>query len=151
MGGSPPVRLIPSLLKMVKPGGQLVVQVPSNFRHITQTLVRDMAGELPFRESLGGWSRMPPVLTIDEYADLLYANGGEEMTVYEKVYPHILQDLDALAEWHCMPCLLYFERLSPDMKDKFMGEYKKRLRAYYPSSPVFFGFRRTLFAASRRK
>lgn len=30
-----------------------------------------------------------------------------------------------------------------------MAEYRKRLRQLWPGSPVFYGFRRTLFAATR--
>jgi trans-aconitate 2-methyltransferase len=142
--------LVPGLLKMVRPGGQLVVQVPSNFRHITQKLVQELAGEEPFRDALDGWSRTSPVLSIDEYAELLYSSGGEDMMVYEKIYPHILEDADALADWTSGTVLVpYFERLSPALKQRFMALYRERLHAHYPSSPVFFGFRRTLFAASR--
>jgi trans-aconitate methyltransferase len=35
------------------------------------------------------------------------------------------------------------------MSKTFMDEYRRRLRAAYPGSPVFYGFRRTLFAATR--
>jgi trans-aconitate 2-methyltransferase len=142
--------LVPRLLKMVRPGGQLVVQVPSNFRHITQKLVHELAGEEPFRDALNGWSRTSPVLSIDEYAELLYSSGGEDLTVYEKIYPHILEDVDALADWTSGTVLVpYFERLSPALEQRFMALYRERLHIHYPSSPVFFGFRRTLFAASR--
>ncbi len=142
--------LVPRLMGMLRPGGQLVVQVPSNFRHPTQSLVRDLANEEPFQSALGGWSRTSPVLSIDEYADLLYSSGGQELTVYEKIYPHVLEDADALADWTSGTVLVpYFERLSEELKELFMERYRERLRLRYPTCPVFFGFRRILFAVTR--
>lgn len=142
--------LVPHLLKLVKPGGQLAVQMPSNHGHATHRLITQLAGEDPFREALGGWSRRSPVLPIDRYADLLYAHGGRELTVFEKVYPHVLESPDALAEWTSGTALVpYFDRLPEDMRDLFMETYRERLRALYPSGQVFYGFRRTLFAATR--
>lgn len=144
-------RLVPRLMGQLNEGGQLVVQMPSNFRHPTQRLVLELAALEPFRSALGGWSRTSPVLSIDEYADLLYASGGRELTVFEKVYPHVVEDAEALADFTSGTVLVpYFERLSPEMKESYMMAYKEKLRARYPGSPVFFGFRRTIFAATRQ-
>ena len=43
--------------------------------------------------------RSSPVLPVDQYAELLYKHGGRELTVFEKVYPHVLDGPDALADW----------------------------------------------------
>lgn len=139
--------LVPRLLGMVAPGGQLAVQMPSNHGHATHRLIEQIAGEEPFREALDGWTRKSPVLGIDRYADLLYANGAREITVFEKVYPHVLEGPDALADWTSGTTLVpYFERLPEDLRERFMEVYRGRLRALYPAGPVFYGFRRTLFA-----
>lgn len=141
--------LVPRLLSMVRPGGQLAVQMPSNHGHATHTLIREIASEEPFRQALGGWTRTSAVLTIDRYADILYAHGGKDITVFEKVYPHILDGPDALADWTSGTALVpYFERLTQEMRDAFMQRYRERLRALYPPGPVFYGFRRTLFACT---
>ena len=142
--------LIPRLFALLRPGGQLVVQLPSNYGHPTQTLIIETAHEEPFAQALNGWERTIPVLSIDAYAELLYALGGEEITVFEKVYPHVLQDADALVDWVSGTALVpYFERFSEEMKQRFLERYRQKLRQRYPSSPVFYGFRRTLFAATR--
>jgi trans-aconitate 2-methyltransferase len=66
------------------------------------------------------------------------------------VYPHILEDSDALAEWTRGTAMVpYLERLPADLADRFLDEYRARLRADFPGSPIFYGFRRTLFAATR--
>lgn len=141
--------LIPRLMSMVRPGGQLAVQIPSNHGHTTHLLIREIAGEEPFRTALGGWTRTSEVLSIDRYADILYAHGGKDIVVFEKVYPHILDGADALADWTSGTALVpYFERLTQEMRDLFMERYRERLRALYPPGPVFYGFRRTLFACT---
>lgn len=140
--------LIPNLLALVKPGGQLVVQMPSNHGHPAQRLIGVTAREEPFRSALDGWVREWPVLTIAEYAELLHAHGGAELTVFEKVYPHILPDADAVADWTKGTALVpYFERLPADLHEPYMQRYREKLRAQWPAGPVFYGFRRILFAA----
>jgi trans-aconitate 2-methyltransferase len=140
--------LMPRLMAMLRPSGQLAVQVPSNHNHPSHRLIQQIAGETPFREALNGYSRESPVLTIDGYAQCLHDAGGEDITVYEKVYPHVLEDADSVAEWTTGTTLVpYLERLSESFKDRFQHEYRRRLRSIWPESPVFYGFRRTLFAA----
>jgi trans-aconitate 2-methyltransferase len=141
--------LLPRLLSLLRPGGQLAVQVPSNHGHPTHTLILELAGEEPFRSALGGWRRISPVLPVDGYAGLLFAHGAHTLTVFEKVYPHILLNAGALADWTSGTALVpYFERLSPDLRDLFMARYRARLRELWPGRPVFYPFRRTLFAAT---
>lgn len=142
--------LIPQLFGLLCPGGQLVVQVPSNHSHRTHLLILELAQTEPFRTALDGWVRHVPVLPIERCAELLYAIGGQDIVVFEKIYPHILENADAIAEWTKGTALVpYLERLPADLADLFMEEYRKRLRSYFPDSPVFYPFRRTLFAAMR--
>jgi trans-aconitate 2-methyltransferase len=141
--------LIPALVGLVAHGGQIAVQMPSNHTHVTHRTIAELAREEPFRAALGGWVRQVPVLGIEAYAKLLYDCGAEQITVFEKIYPHILEHADAVADWTSGTALVpYFERLSPDMKAAFDAEYRARLRAALPHSPVFYGFRRILFAAT---
>lgn len=143
-------RLVPRLFSLVRPGGQLVVQLPSNHNHPTHSLIIETAGEEPFRTLLQGWVRVPPVLSIDAYAELLYQAGGENLVVFEKVYPHILADADALADWTSGTALVpYFDRLEPEMRQAFLERYRQRLRERWPGAPVFYAFRRTLFSAQK--
>ncbi len=143
-------KLVPRLLKLVAPGGQLAVQLPSNHSHPTHTIIIEIAAEEPFRTALDGWSRKSPVLSISEYAELLYRHGGRELVVFEKAYAHVLDDADALAEWTSGTVLVpYFERLPAALHQSFLEKYRARLRAMWPTSPVFYPFQRTLFSAIR--
>jgi hypothetical protein len=35
------------------------------------------------------------------------------------------------------------------MRERFLERYREKLRERFPGSPVFYGFQRTLFAATR--
>jgi trans-aconitate 2-methyltransferase len=142
--------LIPRLLSLVRPNGQLAVQLPSNQGHPSHTLIMEIAAEEPFRSALNGWMRDSPVLYINEYAELLHENGAKEITVFEKVYPSLLENSNALAQWTAGTTLVpYMERLPEKLHETFMDRYREKLAALYPTAPVFYPFRRTLFAATR--
>jgi trans-aconitate 2-methyltransferase len=141
--------LVPRLMTLVRPRGQLAVQVPSNQWHPALAYIRDVAREEPFATELGGYNREFPVLTVDRYADLLYEAGGTDLTVFEKVYPHVLADADALADWSLGTALVpYLERLPTELHEPFLSRYREKLRARWPGKPIFYGFRRILFVAT---
>jgi trans-aconitate 2-methyltransferase len=140
--------LLPRLLKMVRPGGQLAVQMPSNHTHPTHTLIAEIAGQEPFRQALDGWTRRSPVLPLETYAGLLYDGGAKDLVVFEKIYPHVLENADALADWTSGTALVpYFERLGTELSEHFMERYRQALRLRFPGQPVFYGFKRILFSA----
>jgi trans-aconitate 2-methyltransferase len=142
--------LIPRLFDLISPGGQLALQLPSNHDHISHTLLRDIAAEPPFCDTFQGWSRRVPVLPLDRYAALLYACGGCDITVIEKVYPHVLADADAVLEWTLGTAALpYLSRLPAPLQPAFVTRYRALLRERLPQSPIFYGFRRTLLSARR--
>src|SRR5690349_21732340 len=141
--------LIPSLYKKLRPGGQIAVQVPSNHNHISHQLYRETAGEEPFRSVLNGFQRYAPVLSIDEYARLSFGCGAENITVFEKVYAHVLEDADAVVEWISGTALVpYFERLGAS-KEAFVETLRSKMRAALPDKPVFYPFRRIFFSARK--
>ncbi len=142
--------LVPRLLELVRPGGQLVVQLPSNHGHPSHAAMRALVAEAPFAEALGGWSRQAPVLPLEAYAELLFAHGAQELTVFEKVYPHVLENADAVAEWVRGTALVpVFERLPASLHAAYWDRYREKLREHWPRGPVFFGFKRIVFAARR--
>ena len=126
--------LIPKLVGLVKPGGQLAVQLPSNQNHPAHLLIGEIAQEEPFQTALGGWLRVSPVLNLGEYAELLYQSVGNNFTVFEKVYPHILKDADAIADWTSGTTLVpYFERLPQALHEAFQERYRPKYhKRYYP-------------------
>jgi len=141
--------LIPYLYGKLAPGGQIAVQVPSNHNHISHQIYRETADEEKLKSILNGFQRYAPVLPIDDYARILFNCGAEEITVFEKIYAHILEDSDAVVEWISGTALVpYFERLG-EHKDAFMQSIREKMRAAMPESPVYYPFRRTLFSARK--
>lgn len=142
--------LVARLFGMLAPGGRLAVQVPSNHDHPSQTELRATAEEEPFARELGGWEREISVLPIDRYARILHDLGARDIAAIEKIYPHVLPDAAAVAEWiRGTSARPYLERLPESLREPFMDRYRERLRAREPGAPTFFGFRRTLFAGTR--
>jgi trans-aconitate 2-methyltransferase len=142
-------KLIPSLYERLAPGGQIAVQVPSNHNHISHQIYRETAAEEPFQTVLNGFQRYAPVLSIDEYARLLFASGAEDIIVFEKVYAHVLEDSDAVVEWISGTALVpYFERLG-DYRESFVDALRAKMRVALPDTPAFYPFRRTLFSARK--
>ena len=143
--------LIPYLFDKLKPGGQIAVQVPSNHNHISHRIYRQIAEEDMFKFILQGYQRFAPVLKIDEYASILFKCGAENIVVFEKVYPHVLENSDAVVEWISGTALVpYFERLGKH-KDEFVESIREKMRIAMPDSPVFYPFRRILFSARKPK
>lgn len=141
--------LIAHLYQRLAPGGQIAVQVPSNHNHISHQIYREVADQEPFKSYLNGFQRYAPVLSIDEYARLFFECGAEKIVVFEKIYPHILEDSDAVVEWISGTALVpYFERLG-DHKEEFVNAIRTKMRSALPDTPVFYPFRRTVFSARK--
>ena len=142
--------LMPRLFKLVAPSGQIAVQMPSNHHHPTHRLIVETAQEEPFAAALSGWSRAAPVLAIDAYASILHNAGATAITVVEKVYAHVLDNADAMVDWTRGTALVpYIERLPEHVREPFLDRYRAKVRAAFPERPVFYPFRRTLFAATK--
>ncbi len=61
-----------------------------------------------------------------------------------------MENSDAMVEWTKGTLLIpYLERLPDAMREPFLDDYRARLRQIFPGSPVFYGFRRILFAATK--
>lgn len=145
------VSLIHRLFRMVRPGGQLAVQIPDNHAAVPHQLILETAHEKSFRDALGGWTRVSPNLPMEQYARLLHEHCGEDFTVLARIYPVVLEDADGLLDWTSGTALLpYLERLPEPLRESFRESYRQRLRQAYPSSPVFYPFRRILFAGTRQ-
>ena len=142
-------QLIPFLWGHLAPGGQIAVQVPSNHNSTAHLTILDLAQREPFASALGGWTRQSPVLSIEAYAELLFREEAQEIVVFEKVYPHVLENADAIVDWISGTALVpYFERLA-GLKDKFVNAIRQEMRVRMPGEPVFYPFRRTFFSARK--
>lgn len=142
--------LLARLVALLPPGGQLLIQMPSNHDHPSHAIVREVVGSEPFRSHLGGSLRRSPVLAIGDYAERLFRLGIPRPTVFEKVYAHTLSDAQAVLQWVRGTLLVpYLDRLPPEQHAAFLSTLSQRFAAAMPDRPYFYGFRRILIAAQR--
>ena len=132
---------------MVKPGGQLAVQIPANGRHIGHQLPAIIAREEPFASALGGWTREDPVREPEFYMDMLYALGFRGQRVRAEWYTFEMESPRGIVEWVKGSVLsAYREHLPEDLYPKYVEEYERRLLAAMgDSGPFLYPFKRILF------
>jgi trans-aconitate 2-methyltransferase len=142
-------QLVPRLFNRLAAGGQIAVQMPSNHNSTAHLTIIEVARREPFASALSGWTRQSPVLPIEAYAEMLFREEAQEILVFEKVYPHVLENADAIVDWISGTALVpYFERLD-SLKDDFVSAIRQDLRVLMPGEPVFYPFRRTFFSARK--
>lgn len=132
--------LVPRLLARIAPGGQVAVQLPAD----------DYNPMRPVFAEAAGWRHHIATLDLSDYAAILHRAGFGALNVFEKIYPHLLPDPDAVLEWAKSSALLpYLARLATAEQAPFLDEVRRRLHHAYPERPVFFPFRRVLFYGRR--
>jgi trans-aconitate 2-methyltransferase len=142
--------LIPRLWSMLRPGGQVVLQFPSSHRNKGHIAIQDTAAESSFKKAMDGWEWKFPVLDTEAYAEILFEQGGHEITVFDKVYPHVLNDADEAFKWLSGTTLLpYLERMPANLHRPFKEQLRERLWSIWPSGPFLFPFRRILLSAEK--
>jgi len=61
----------------------------------------------------------------------------------------VLANVDARVEWSTGTARIpYLKTLPSDLHSAFLARYRKRLRTRFPETPVFYGFKRVLLAAT---
>jgi trans-aconitate 2-methyltransferase len=132
--------------KALRPGGQLAVQMPMNHDYPTHVLAKTMSLEEPWVSLLGTESSAKPsnLLTMEEYAKLLFDLGFEEQTVFVKVYGHRLESREEVIEWVKGTLLTGFKsRFSDADYEKFVKAFRERLFLQLADEkPFFYPFKR---------
>lgn len=137
--------LFPELLSLLSEKGQFAVQMPVQSENILNKILFQLASEEPFRTQLGSWNRVSPVLSIDEYAQILFDAGLKDLNISVKVYPIIADDYEKLYQFISGSALIpYVEKLDEVDKEKFITEYKNRLSEQFNNFPAIYAFKRLL-------
>ncbi|WP_286968772.1 methyltransferase domain-containing protein [Flavobacterium sp. UBA4854] len=140
--------LFPKIISRINPGGQLAVQMPQQNENILNKILFQLVQEEPFASYLKNWTRPSPVLTLDEYAKILFENGGKDLTLYEKVYPLISNKKDDFFDFISGSALtVYQERLKEQEFALLTAEFKNRIDTYFPTVPSIYAFRRLIIYA----
>ncbi|CAN7492439.1 methyltransferase domain-containing protein [Terrabacter sp. LjRoot27] len=149
------LRLIPSWLESLAPGGTFAMQVPANFDAPSHRLMREVAARHPRADDLRpGLDRAQAVARPETYAALLLDRTAD-VDVWQTTYQHVLSaepdGRHPVLEWvrgtGLRPVLGV---LDGDERDAFVADYEAELETAYPRRAfgVLFPFTRT-FAVAR--
>ncbi|MCV9926120.1 methyltransferase domain-containing protein [Flavobacterium sp. LS1R49] len=140
--------LFPKIISLLNPDGQLAIQMPCQNENLLNQIVLELVQEEPYKSALNNWKRLSPVLTMDDYAQILFENSGTDIVIYQKVYPMIANSHDELYEFILGSTLVpYFERLKGEIKEQFIQEFKNRIAKKFPKTPSLYAFKRILLYA----
>ena len=137
--------LFPKLIELINPKGQFAVQMPVQPQNKLNKILSELVDEEPFKSYLNGFKRDSPVLSIDDYAQILFDGGLENIQIMQKVYPIIANDHDTLYNFISGSALIpYIEQLDGDQKELFIKTYKERIAIHFPKLPAIYSFKRLL-------
>lgn len=143
--------LFPKLISKLKTNGQFAVQMPYQPGNTLNQILFDLASEEPFKTQLNSWNRPSAVLTIDEYAQILFDNGIENLNLSQKVYPIIAEDHETLFNFISGSALIpYLEKLNENQQVAFTTEFKKRIATHFTKLPAIYAFKRILLYGRKK-
>jgi trans-aconitate 2-methyltransferase len=149
--------LLPRLMRQLVPGGVLAVQMPRNFDAPSHVLMRETAGEAPWRDRLAPLLRSDPVARPEVYYDRLRQLAGGGLDLWETEYLHVLEgeegaESPVLAWVRGTALRPLLAPLAAAEQTAFAARYDAKLKRAYarrPDGRTLFPFRR-LFLVARR-
>lgn len=137
--------LFPKLISKLNPGGQFAVQMPSQSENILNKLLYNLADSEPYKTQLNGWNRKSAVLSLDEYAQLMFDCGLGNLQIAQRIYPIIAKDTDTLYEFIAGSALIpYMERLNEEEQILFTKAFKAEIANAFQKLPALYAFKRIL-------
>jgi trans-aconitate 2-methyltransferase len=147
------LELLPQLVRAVRPGGWLALQVPGNLDQPSHVLTRALAAEPPYAPHTAG-AAQPDAHDAATYLEALTALGCA-VDAWETTYLHVLTGPDPVLGWVSGTGARPFLQALPDgpgedLRARFTAELAARLRRAYPERDgrVVLPFRR-VFAVAR--
>ena len=143
--------LFPKLINSLNSKGQFAVQMPIQKENMLNKILYQLADEDPFKTYFKGWKRDSPVLSMDQYAQIMFDGGLEEIQIMQKIYPIIANDHDTLYNFISGSALIpYLELLQDDQKESFISVFKTRIADHFPKLPAIYAFKRILLYGKKR-
>jgi trans-aconitate 2-methyltransferase len=144
--------LFPQLISLLSDTGQFAVQMPVQGENLLNKLLISTVQEKPFVDYLKGWKRESPLLSIDQYAELMFRNGLHEIQIIQKVYPIIADTPQKLLDFISGSALIpYLERLTKPEQEQFITEYRGRIEKAFNKFPAIYAFKRLLLYGTKKK
>ena len=125
--------LIPRLLGMLAPGGQLAVQMPLSDKQVMyREVIWPLVASERWRAQLDVMDSFH-VLEPDAYVDLLEAHAAS-FDLWETTYYHLLPSHEAVLEWYRGSGLRpYLQALSAEDAQAFEADVLARIRETFPT------------------
>lgn len=137
--------LFPQLISKLSENGQFAVQMPFQKENILNQILFQLASEEPFCLQLGGFNLNSSVLKIDDYAQIFYENGLQDLKLSIRIYPIIAEDSEALFQFISGSALIpYLEKLDENERKNFTQEFKNRIQHHFKKFPAIYSFKRLL-------
>jgi trans-aconitate 2-methyltransferase len=116
---------------MLRPAGELAVQVPANADHPSHLIAAAVAREAPFVDAFDGAPPEDPVRSVlspQEYAEVLYGLGYVDQHVRLQVYAMVMPATESIVDWMRGTSLTRFSSvLSEELFEQFLARYRERL------------------------
>ncbi len=137
--------LFPKLINLLQDQGQIAIQMPVQNENILNQLLFSLASEEPFAGYLNYFNRESTVLSMDEYAQILFDHGISDLQISQNVYPIIADTHEALYQFISGTALIpYLDRLEADNKQVFIEAFKARIAERFTKLPAIYAFKRIL-------
>jgi len=138
--------------RALRPGGRLVVQMPSNHQETAQATLMDLAHDPAWSDVIGDLHTPSHVVESPEaYRAMFEAIGLIEVDCHYHIFHHPMESPAAIVEF-CRATALrpFLDRIPMARHAEFIAEFTRRLeQAYGTRGPLTFNFRR-LFLWGRR-
>ena len=145
--------LLPRLVGRLAPGGSLAVQVPDNLDEPSQALMRQVAAERPWRETLADAAGARTAVGSAPWYYGLLRPLCARVDVWRTTYHHPLNGAEAVVEWFRSTGLRPFlAPLDEAQRTGFVARYQEEVTNAYPAQPdgtVLLPFPRLFLVATR--
>jgi trans-aconitate 2-methyltransferase len=136
--------LFGKIVKWIKPGGTLALQMPINSDHPSQKLAETVA------KNFGLKPRISPVRSPEDYARLLWHLGLTNVDVTMKVYLHPMPSALEVVEWTKGTLLTFYQKqLSAQRFQEFLKQYTSELLRTTGEGNYLYTFKRVFLIARR--
>lgn len=124
--------LFPRLLKFLRPGACLAVQMPVMHDAPLRVAQTQLARAPAYVDALGQVSERRSVLTPQGYYDLLRPL-TKTLDIWQTTYLHVLKGEDPVLQWASGSSLRpYLDKLQGAQREAFRAEYAQRMKQAYP-------------------
>lgn len=145
--------LLPALARRLSDGGSLAIQMPDNLDQPTHRLMREIAAQAPWAETLRDAAQARTTLpAANWYYDLLRPL-CQRVDIWRTTYHHPLQGAQAVVEWLKGTGLRPFvDPLPAEQREDFLERYAEAVAEAYPAQNdgmVLLPFPRLFIVATR--